>query len=172
MKKVAFLVAMMVFGVANLAQAAGLYHAELNKFNIDSKLHWGSQVQSGFVELDLAKREATLYLFVMHRCPPGRYCAQFMPAPFIAKLPIVTQKQTDCGTQIFTAKTDRRPVDGTAEFLEVTDNTANHCPTFNMLEATEATYRTWSARNNSDTWSRFSGNRLQSIPPVSAYGIH
>jgi hypothetical protein len=55
-------------------------------------------------------------------------CPQFIMNLGTISLPLVARNGDSCGSVIYTAKVDRRPVDGALQQITVTDNTRNRCP--------------------------------------------
>lgn len=108
---------------------------------------------------------ARLMLNFRRSCPPRAMCPAVMPAPKTVELPIVSQYNDRCGTQVYLARLDRRPVDGGLQELTIKDNTYNRCPHAKPMDPTEVTYETRSARRMSSdsegAVSFFSGEALR-----------
>jgi hypothetical protein len=132
---------------------------------IDSFLHHLNGVTGGHIALDRGARNAKLTLDRPFYCPADSICAQVMPAPVVIELPIVAKKTDPCGTVIYTALRDARPVDGILETLEVRDNTANTCKTLVALAPTDIKYNTASVSRMTGiegrTFSRFFAEKLR-----------
>lgn len=96
--------------------------------------------EGGNIIINLTKRQIALHINLGFHCPPGRMCAQVMPAPIDVELPIVSQTADTCGTRAYVAVRDERPVDGVKELIRVVDNSHNRCPHTVMMPATEVTY--------------------------------
>jgi hypothetical protein len=116
--------------------------AELTTWQLDPSVGSDDHVLSASIKIDRMKGEATLFIARGMNCPPNRMCPMMMPAPVIVTLPVVATRQDSCGTWIWTAKQDLRPVDGALAQLVIKDNTRNHCPHFVALASTEVRYST------------------------------
>lgn len=142
--------------------------AELTQFQIDPQLVW--KVRTGSVVVDLAKKEVNVTLYREFYCPPGKFCAMVMPTPVMLRLPLVSKSSGVCGTVVYTAREDKRMVDGGLQILKIEDNKnfGKYCQSLIAVPATRVTYTTdYSGRGKAvKTQSVFLGKELQQIPVV------
>ena len=115
---------------------------ELTTWQLDPSIASNDAVLFASIKIDRMAGEATLFVARGMHCPVGMVCPMMMPAPVVVTVPVVATKQDSCGTWIWTAKQDLRPVDGSLQKLVIADNTANTCEHFVALPATEVTYTT------------------------------
>lgn len=74
------------------------------------------------------KQDIEVQLQREFRCPPGRFCAQVMPAPEVHLLPVVSNQAIGCASN-YVAQSDQRPVDGALVRLEVSGvQRSPYCP--------------------------------------------
>lgn len=175
MKKVIFVYVAIVTVFASLATQADARSimpprpielvSFLSEFNTDPELHYAGQVESGDVVVDETNNQIRLMLHIAFHCPPGLFCAQVMPAPIMVTLPITHESVNSCGSRIYGASHDDRPVDGIYESLTVIDNTKNECPHLVALPATEVIHdiRYYDRINGGmvDLHSIYTGNELR-----------
>ena len=69
-------------------------------------------------------------------------CIAMMPAPVIIDLPLLKTTQDACGSTLFTAKRDARPVDGSLEMIKITDHSTRTCKDYRALPGVEAKWIT------------------------------
>lgn len=87
-----------------------------------------------------------------------------MPAPLVIELPLVSKHRDECGTVIYMAVQDQRPVDGDFQELIVRDTTKNQCLHTPEMQDTEVEYNTESSGfggNVMSTHSTLSGSTLR-----------
>ncbi len=95
-----------------------------------------SRPDSGSAEVDLVNHTVTLSLDMpvtcsQPVCPPGRHISR-------TTLPIISQKDDGCGSTIFIAEHDARPVDGVLRVFTVSDHSTRLCEDYRPF-ATEVT---------------------------------
>lgn len=119
--------------------------AYIIRTRMDSKLGGLADYNRGNVTINFADREIHVTLYRLIACNPEQpvRCPIGMPAPYIIKLPLVSQSIDRCGNVIYTAERDQRPVDGLFASLIVRDERANRCVrTMEVRPATHITYET------------------------------
>mgnify|MGYP001601759421 CR=1 FL=1 len=97
---------------------------------------------SGEVTLYTAARKATLTLYRATDCPEGRACSRVAYPPTVVELPLVSTQKNQCQAVVYTAKVDRRRVDGSLQILTITDNSTSECRTLPLFSPVTATYET------------------------------
>ena len=128
------------------AQANGVVlEASLDQFQLDP-IHTQSYASPvhGTIVLDLGAKTAELTVNYRRSCPPRMACPAVMPAPRVVTVPITHVTTDTCGSVVYHASRDKRPVDGVFSALTITDNTGNRCPHFHFvaMAATEVVYET------------------------------
>lgn len=120
--------------------------AEITHMNIDAKSQLATERLdgSGLVYINHTQNTATLQLNRKFYCPPGRFCAQVMPAPVIITLPIKKVSEGACNSIIYVAAEDKRPVDGMYQGLRITDNKrfSESCLNTRFVDSTFVEYKT------------------------------
>lgn len=97
--------------------------APLNKYLVDPKVWFAkSKLGEATITVDLKKQLVTLFIEREYYCPPNRMCPAVMPPPVVVSLPITGVVSGPCGTTIYEASEDKRPVDGAFQMLTVEDN--------------------------------------------------
>ena len=146
--------------------------AKLTRLQIDNKLNLSNAV-SGKVEISYIaavteKNYIELTIYRAMKCTT-RVCPRVAYPPYVVKVQLIDQAQNDCGVITYSGKTDRRPVDGDLQKIEVKDNTKNHCPTFVALAPTDVVYTTEVVDRRSGstikTRSRLTGEKLVITKP-------
>lgn len=136
------LAALLVTTQANARSMYRYLNAEIQHVRLAEGSHLAQlDITGGNVQVDFMNQEVTLKLQPAYNCPESAACALVMPAPVEITLPIINVERTTCGTRIFRAKKDLRPVDGDMKEIIIIDNKGNTCPTLVMLPATEVTLR-------------------------------
>lgn len=166
MKKIVLLFTVLFVGA--LAQARSLnpnLTSTLNHFNPDAKLGW-STIVSGTVTVPAIgmKSVITLELNEQWECPTNLNCAMVMPEPRVIQLPLTKKYHDSCGSLVYEAAVDKRPVDGNLEIITVYDHRSNTCPTFVPLPDTHVTYEMVTSGMTGivvETFSSFSGDALK-----------
>lgn len=117
--------------------------AELTEvMNIDQDSYLSDmRIYGGKVKIKQLRKEITLELEHAPVCPTGMFCPQVLVTHAIT-LPITEQYVGDCGSNVYVALKDARPVDGALEKIVVTDYTSNKCPHFIALPETGITLET------------------------------
>lgn len=115
--------------------------AELTEvMNIDQDSYLNNlRIHGGKVEVRQVRKEINLALQTAPECPAGMMCPAVLVEHNIT-LPIIAEYTGDCGSTIYVAQKDDRPVDGALQKLIVTDYTNNKCPHFIALPETGVTY--------------------------------
>lgn len=137
-----------VLAVASIAPAmaselqAQKLSAPLPSLNLDTKLPYAEDVNSGLVSLDLTEGKVRVQLSKKSNCPEGVVCTVSPDAPVVLELPIVEIQQTNCKTVIYRALEDQSANGGLKQEIEVQDNRHNRCPHLDVLPATEVIYTT------------------------------
>lgn len=131
----------MLFSLA--AQATSIQHsyrAELDYLNFDSNSSLAKlDVRAAFVEVNFVQDYLMIELMLPWRCPPNALCAMVMPMRGF-QVENFVESVDACGSIVYEATKDDRPVDGSYEKITVIDNRSNYCPTFRMLEPTRVEY--------------------------------
>jgi hypothetical protein len=99
-----------------------------------------ARVSSGKIEVNRKSRTITLIAQPDFYCPPGKFCAQVMPAPIEITVPLNSVKTGGCGETIFSGSKDLRPVDGGLSQLTVVSNARNFCKYLVAIPATTVNY--------------------------------
>lgn len=108
--------------------------------NIDQDSHLDKlNIFGGKVEVRQIRKEINLALQYAPECPVGMMCPAVLVDHNIT-LPIISEYTGDCGSTVYVAQKDDRPVDGILEKIIVTDYTNNKCPHFIALPETGITY--------------------------------
>ncbi len=145
---------------------APILTADLKIVSLDSKL--GYDADRANVELDQGKQQITLTLSQDWSCPPGMFCATVMPPVRVFTAP-VTQTLNDCGSTVYVAEVDQRPVDGALTRITLQDNRSRMCR--DLREPTEVSLETaiWDRRLGREvkTFYEFTGKDLISKSPVN-----
>jgi hypothetical protein len=102
------------------------FSAQLDTINVDPNAEYLQNVDGGTIVRNVSKHTLRLTLNRRFSCPADRICAQVMPAPIILDLPIVDVRE-ECGSVIYTAKRDMRPVDGNLEIIKLADHSTRLC---------------------------------------------
>ena len=122
------LIALLAFvgatGLASASQLPNTRTAKLETFDIDSSLTYLHNVIGGEVQLTRAPglQEIKLTLLRKSNCPVGAMCIALVPAPVFVTLPIVGVTHDSEGNVVYTAKSDRRPMDGNLDIITLVDH--------------------------------------------------
>jgi len=99
-----------------------------------------ARVTSGKIEVNTKSRTITLTVQPEFYCPPGKFCAEVMPAPIEITVPLRSVETGGCGEKVFSGSKDLRPVDGGLSQLIVVSNTHNFCKYLVAIPATTVNY--------------------------------
>jgi hypothetical protein len=137
------------------------YSAQLTTFDIDPSNPELRRVNGGMITRDQFRNKLRLTLFRKNDCRPPRLCIAMMPAPVIVVLPIKSVMQTRCGSTIYTAELDQRPVDGKLQTLQLSDNSARRCKDLRPGVEVRYTTKTSGMAGYEETFvSNFTGSPL------------
>lgn len=156
-----------------LDRMAPLFGASITKAHVDPNLNLGP-VTGGRYSVNLEQNYLSLSLEQAFRCPPDAFCILSMLPNFEVTLPIVEIKHTSCGSVMYIAQRDARPVDGALERLEIVDHSGNRCRM--LVPSSEAHYSTAVvSRSNAgetiETHSSFQGSPLLPLPRPTTRAI-
>ena len=152
---------------ANARSVIPSLQGNLTNINIDQGSDLAKRdIASGNIKLDFLKSTVTLTLQpAMPSCPQGALCSQMMPSPIEVTLPLLSAKNDACGSAIYTAKEDMRPVEGVFREVVVKDNKANKCLTEVALPPVEITYTI-------SGFNRLTGQSFRYINELIAEPLH
>ena len=77
-------------------------------------------------QMALTTAQVDLSIQFSQACPPNRPCLDVVPAPYLARLPVVNVVPSLCGDRII-AQSDRTATEGVAERIEIVDYTRAVC---------------------------------------------
>lgn len=133
--------------------------AQLTEFNMDPR---GSRPQpvDGFVAVDFTNGTVTLSLDITTcnrttPCPPSRTISS-------VTLPLVSSRLDGCGSHVYIARKDARPVDGVLREITVTDHTGRICEDLrrHLTDVTETITLPGMGGNTGTVENTYGGGRL------------
>jgi hypothetical protein len=142
---------------------------DLSKLNVDEESHlYQVDFVDARVSIDQNSNKIVLKLQAAWSCPPNALCATVMPPEIVFEATLVNVESGVCGSIIYTAETDHRPVDGVLTQIVVIDNKENMCPTFAILNPTDVyLHEAWYDRvagKEVNLYSTFVGGLLNPSP--------
>ena len=167
MKKLmmSFAVMMTLVAAAN-AEARSLKFKETStftKFDFQNASSLSEKkIRQGSVTVSHATNSITIVLNPAFYCPPNMMCAQVMPRPIEYTAQNMQATQGNCGETIYSALTDKLPVDGLRVEITVVDHSTDHCKYFAPVAATETKLELTYPRgpNGGPERHQFEGNKL------------
>ena len=129
MKTITILLATLLCLSAEARPSSASISADINQNWFDARSPLSKlEVVDSSVEVNLAQDFIELQFILPWTCPAGAACALVMPMR-VFKVENIDIQVDECGTTLYVAQEDSRPVDGAFEKITVRDNTSNSCPT-------------------------------------------
>lgn len=151
------LVAFTQTAMAFETQISNPLFSQISDFEIEHESY--SNVDSGYVNLDLDKNVIRITLTEKSPCLKNEICIALAPETHVIELPITNVYSDWCGSETYVAELDSTPVDGLLEVVEMTDYSNIVCR-IQVPFLTETHYRTFNLRTNQWTQSSFGGGKL------------